>query len=104
MKKEESGVMWNETAERSDYFGSYLIFCDPDRRLRRLVGICLTVSENFRDKSVLSDAAKAFLCTGLCRFDRRVDRRNFCFLIQKEASIFQAEDRFCNDPDPAAVR
>ena len=53
---------------------------------------------------VLSDAAKAFLCTGLCRFDRRVDRRNFCFLIQKEASIFQAEDRFCNDPDPAAVR
>lgn len=104
MKKEESGVIWNETTERPDYFGSHLIFCDPGRRLRRLVGICPTVSGNFRDKSFLSDAAKAFFCIGLYRFDRRVDHRDFCFLIQKEASIFQAEDSFCSDPDPAAVR
>lgn len=91
----------NETAERPDYFVSHFISCDPGRRLRRLVGICIAVSENFRNKSFLTDAAKAFLCIGLYRFDRRVDRRDLCFLIQKETSVFSAADSRGGDYDDA---
>lgn len=79
----------NETAERPDYFVSHFIFCDPGRRLRRLVGICIAVSENFRNKSFLTDAAKAFPCIGLYRFDRRLTAGIFVFLFRKKLPFFQ---------------
>lgn len=103
MKKEESGVIWNETTERPDYFGSHLIFCDPDRRLHRLVGICPSLSKELRDGSIIPQSAPTLSEFNPDSTHRGCDRRHPWLLIQEETSVFPAADSRSGDPDYACT-